>query len=122
MIIIPGQEQRHEKQISATTHYRIATQGSASGSWFCSLLMLTASLHAGSYQVGVAPPTVKVMIQGAAQGWPFEGTITNHYDLYLARGEHEAMQVVVIATDALTNARVAVSAPQESSWRGAAQR
>ncbi len=86
--------------------------------WFSTLLMLTASLQAGSYQVGVAPPTVKVMIQGAAQGWPFEGTITNHYDLYLARGEHEAMQVVVIATDALTNARVTVSAPQEVHGAG----
>ena len=28
--------------------------------WFSTLLLLTASLHAGSYQVGVAPPTVKV--------------------------------------------------------------
>ncbi len=85
---------------------------------FITPLMLTASLQAGSYQVGVAPPTVKVMIQGAAQGWPFEGTIANHYDLYLARGEHEAMQVVVIAADALTNASVAVSVPQEAHGAG----
>jgi hypothetical protein len=81
-------------------------------------LLLTASLQAGSYQVGVAPPTVKVMIKGATRGWPFEGTITNRYDLSLARGEHEAMQVVVIATDALTSARVAVSAPQEVHGAG----
>jgi len=86
--------------------------------WVGSILILTTSLQAGTYQVGVAPPTVKVMIQGAAEGWPFEGTITNRYDLYLARGEHEAMQVVVIATDALTNARVAVSAPQEIHGTG----
>ncbi len=99
-------------------HYRIATQGLLLGSWFCSLLLLTANLHAGSYQVGVAPSAVKVMIQGAAQGWPFEGAIANHYDLYLARGEHEAMQVVVIAANALTNAHVAVSAPQEIHGAG----
>jgi len=86
--------------------------------WVGSILMLTANLQAGTYQVGVAPPTVKVMIQGASQGWPFEGTITNRYDLYLARGEHEAMQVVVIATDALTNARVTVSVPQEIHGAG----
>jgi len=83
-----------------------------------SILMLTASLQAGTYQVGVAPPTVKVMIQGAAEGWPLEGTITNRYDLHLARGEHEAMQVVVIAADALTNVSVNVSQPQETPGAG----
>ena len=82
------------------------------------LWVLTASLQAGSYQVGVAPSTVKVMIAGASQGWPFEGTMTNRYDLYLARGEHQAMQVVVIAATALTNAQVAVSAPQEVQGAG----
>jgi len=88
------------------------------GAWLSSFLMLTASLQAGTYQVGVAPPTVKVMIQGAAEGWPLEGTITNRYDLYLARGEHEAMQVVVLATDALTNVGVTVSQPQEAQGAG----
>ena len=88
--------------------------------WFSTLLMQSASLQAGSYQVGVAPPTVKIMIQGAAQNppWPLECTTADHYDLFLARGEHEAMQVVVIATDALTNAHVAVSVPQEIHGAG----
>ncbi len=86
--------------------------------WFSAFLIQVDGLLAGTYQVGLAPPTTKVMIQGAAQGWPFEGWTSDHYDLYLARGEHEAMQVVVMASDALTNARVAVSVPQDSQGGG----
>jgi len=87
------------------------------------LCLIAVAFHAetasaGTYQVGVAPPTVKVMIQGAAEGWPFEGWTADHYDLYLARGEHEAMQVVIMATDAFTNVSVAVSQPQETQGTG----
>ncbi len=88
---------------------------------FClaALILRAETVLAGSYQVGVAPSTVKVMIQGAARGWPFEGWTADHYDLYLARGEHEAMQVVVMAIDALSNACVDVSQPQGAQGEGA---
>ena len=75
-------------------------------------LGLPASLRAGSYQVGFASPMDKVMIKGAAKGWPFEGTMATSYDLYLARFEHEAVQVVIMPAQTLTNAKVTVSTPQ----------
>ena len=62
--------------------------------------------------VGLATPMDKVMIKGISQGWPFEGWITDHYDLSLARNEHEAFQVVLWSGQALTNASVSVSALQ----------
>lgn len=80
-----------------------------------SLAFASSPAQAGSYQVGFASPMDKVMIQGALNGWPFEGQIAGEYHLYLARGEHEALQVVVMPTSALTNAAVTVSVPQPAA-------
>ncbi len=63
----------------------------------------------GAFQVGLARPMHKVMIQGAREGFPFEGWFASQYDLSLARNEHEALQVVVIPDQNLTNCRVSVS-------------
>jgi len=57
----------------------------------------------------------KIMIQGTAEGFPFESWVADHYDLYLARYEHEAFQVVVVPDTALTNVTVVIGtlAPQD---------
>lgn len=74
-------------------------------------------------QVGVATPMQKVMIEGQRKGWPFqaqyEGWLASSYSLSLARGEHEAFQVVVIPDQNLTNARVSVSTLQPTGGQGA---
>ncbi|HOB74597.1 MAG TPA: DUF4091 domain-containing protein [Phycisphaerae bacterium] len=44
------------------------------------------------FAVGLESPMRKVMIRD----FPFEGRIAGHYDLWLARNEHEAVQVVLI--------------------------
>jgi len=69
-------------------------------------------------QVGLAGPMHKVMIHGQHHGWPFEGWFDTRYDLYLARREHEAFQVVVIPDQTVT-ASVSVSVPQGLSGQGA---
>ena len=65
--------------------------------------------------VRFATPMHKIMIQGTAEGFPFESWGADHYDLYLARYEHEAFQVVVVPATALTNVSVSVGTlvPQE---------
>ncbi len=60
------------------------------------------------FQVGLARPMHKVMIQGAQNGWPFEGWIADRYDLYLAKYEHEAFQVVVMPDQPLSSCTVGV--------------
>ncbi len=90
----------------------------AVAAWFGVLSLQVHCVFGATYQVGLAPPTTKVMIQGAARGWPFEGWTADHYDLYLARGEHEAMQIVVMASEALTNVRASISVPQETHGAG----
>ncbi len=74
-------------------------------------------------RVGVATPMQKVMIEGERKGWTlepqYEGSLGNAYGLSLAKGEHEAFQVIVMPDEALTNARVTVSAPQPLVAAGA---
>ena len=58
------------------------------------------------FAVGLAGPMEKVMIKD----FPFEGVIDDHYDLALARNEHEGFQAVVIPVlSAVRKASVAVS-------------
>ncbi len=83
----------------------------------CALLGVPTAARAG-FQVGLARPMHKVMIQGARNNWPFEGWFDDHYDLWLAKNEHEAFQVVVIPDAALTNVTVSVSALQPSGGAG----
>lgn len=71
-----------------------------------------ASTSQAAINVGVATPMDKVMIKGMQQGWPFEGWTSDHYDLTLARNEHEAFQVVVWSGQALSGVNVSVSALQ----------
>ena len=68
--------------------------------------------------VGLATPMDKVMIKGQQQGWPFEGWTSDHYDLSLARNEHEAFQVVVWSDQALSDVNVSVSPPLPVSAPG----
>lgn len=65
-----------------------------------------------SFAVALATPMDQVMIKD----FPCPGHAAKQYDLYLARNEHEAMQVVVIPmTGPLTDATVTVSAPKGKS-------
>ena len=71
------------------------------------------SVCPAAINVGLATPMDKVMIKGGALGWPFEGWIDTHYDLSLARNEHEGFQVVVWSDQQLTNATVGISPLQK---------
>jgi hypothetical protein len=62
--------------------------------------------------VGLATSMDKVMIKGLQNGWPFEGWQADHYDLSLARNEHEAFQVVVWSDQSLSNVSVSASSLQ----------
>ena len=77
-----------------------------------------SSLHAAAPQVRLATPMHKIMIQGATEGFPFESWVADHYDLYLARYEHEAFQVVVVPETALTNVSVSVGTPVPQQAQG----
>jgi hypothetical protein len=82
---------------------------------FAALLILAtcgATPAPAAINVGLARPMDKVMIQGAQNGWPFEGWTGTSYDLSLARNEHEAFQVVVWSSAALSNVQVSVSSLQ----------
>ena len=81
------------------------------------LLWLALTAEA-AVNVGLATPMDKVMIKGLQQGWPFEGWTSDHYDLSLARFEHEAFQVVAWSDQALTNVTVGVSTPQPTGGQG----
>ena len=70
---------------------------------------LAGSIGQASINVGFATSMDKVMIEGAGNGWPFEGWIDTQYDLMLARNEHEAFQVVVWSDQPLSNVAVNVS-------------
>lgn len=63
----------------------------------CSAVMCAAEASPAfaAVHVGLATPMDKVMIHGAAHGWPFEGWVADHYDLAMAQNEHEGFQVVV---------------------------
>ena len=56
-----------------------------------SLLGLAGSLQAAT-TVGLATGMHKIMIRGQHEGFPFQGWTADHYDLSLARNEHEAFQ------------------------------
>ncbi|MHC4498175.1 MAG: immunoglobulin domain-containing protein, partial [Planctomycetota bacterium] len=75
---------------------------------FCDVF-LVQEYASGEIQVGLATPMDKVMIEGASNGWPFEGWVSDHYDLSLARNEHEAFQVVVWSDQALSDVNVSIS-------------
>jgi len=75
------------------------------GPWSYARTLATAPKAA--FAVGLASPTQKGMIRD----FPFEGVVEDHYDLSLARNEHEAVQVVVMPYERdLRNASVSVSA------------
>jgi hypothetical protein len=74
------------------------------GPWSYARTLATAPKAA--FAVGFASPMQKVMIRD----FPFEGVVEDHYDLSLARNEHEAVQVVVMPYERdLRNASVSVS-------------
>lgn len=76
--------------------------------------MAVQSPRAG-FAVGLAGSMEKVMIKD----FPFEGAIDDHYDLSLARNEHEGFQVVVIPVlSPLTNVSVSVSPLQSVTGAG----
>jgi hypothetical protein len=82
----------------------------------------TAPIGRAALTVGVSSPMHKVMIAGQHEGWPFEpyeGAFATTYSLALARGEHEAFQVVVIPDQSVTNASVTVSTLQPTGGQGA---
>ncbi len=67
------------------------------------------------FAIGLAGPMEKVMIKD----FPFEGAIDDHYDLSLARNEHEGFQVIVIPVlSALAKASVTVSPLKSASRTG----
>ena len=83
-----------------------------------------ASTADAAINVGLATPMDKVMIKGISNGWLFEGWLDDHYDLSLARNEHEAFQVAVWSSQALSNVNVSVSALQKvggGSFNGTVQ-
>ena len=77
-----------------------------------------ASTAQAVINVGLATPMDKVMIKGISNGWLFEGWLDDHYDLSLARNEHEAFQVVLWSSQALSNATVTVSPLQGVNGAG----
>lgn len=58
----------------------------------CAYTETFAFSRQAGFAVGLESPMRKVMIRDL----PFEGRVADHYDLRLARNEHEAVQVVVI--------------------------
>lgn len=73
-------------------------------------LVLAAAVGVqAAVNVGVATSMEKVMIKTVHNGWPLEGWTADHYDLSLARNEHEAFQVIVWSSQGLSNATVSVS-------------
>lgn len=89
------------------------------------LVMATSgSVSPAAINVGVATPMDKVMIKGLTRGWPFEGWTADHYNLSLARNEHEAFQIVVWSSTAMSNVNVSVSPLQKvggGSFNGTVQ-
>jgi len=75
----------------------------------CFLGLVGADGASAAMNVGLATSMDKVMIKAIHNGWPLEGWVADHYDLALARNEHEAFQVIVWSDQALSNVNVSVS-------------
>ncbi len=76
------------------------------------LSAIASSPVQAALNVGLATSMDKVMIKAIHNAWPLEGWQADHYDLALARNEHEAFQVIVWSDQALSNANVSVSSLQ----------
>ncbi len=75
----------------------------------CVLGLAVADGASAAMNVGLATSMDKVMIKAIHNGWPLEGWVADHYELALARNEHEAFQVIVWSNQALSNVNVSVS-------------